>query len=155
MEQPPEPVRALYQLHESNVKGLQEDGFSYEQAFWIDFAIKSLHPWDDEAEIEIKLSEIFRLYLTIYCDKIDRSLTVGNEPAFLELLKEKWESINESVSPEVDVNLAGLHLGRVVLGAIADNPYLQFKAASYILAITYELWKNRYKHISMKLVKDV
>ena len=97
MEQPSEPVRALYQLYESSVKISQESGFSYEDAFWIDFAIKALSPWGDDSEIEIKLSEIFKLYLTIYCEKIDGSITVEDESVFLGLLKEKWDSINEIV----------------------------------------------------------
>jgi len=153
MEVPSEPVRFLYELYESSVKKAQEDGFSYEDAFWIDFAMKSLYPWDawDDAEIEINLSEIFRLYLTIYCEKIDRSMTVEDELVFLELLKQKWDSTNEIVFGGVD--LAALHLGREVLGARTDNPYLYVKAGSYILAITYRIWDKPIP--IMKLVKDV
>jgi hypothetical protein len=154
MEIPSEAVEVLYRLHESRVRDLQEHGFSYEQAFWIDFAEVALMPWDDAGEIEIRLSEIFRMYLTIYCEKINANMKVEDESAFLEGLAEKYDLVNEIVSRGGDPLKLTFRLGRAVLGEKDINPWLLMKAATLIIFVANGGFDSS-RSIGIKLVKDV
>ncbi len=102
MEEASEPIKLLWNLYEIHTKGLNESLIKYpllqyseEEKFWFSFAITSCYFWDSKAEIEIRLSEIFRLYLTIYCGKIDPNMKVEDEAKFIELLKEKYEEVRQ------------------------------------------------------------
>jgi len=148
MEVPADTIRWLYKIYKGGEKTLKEQGYSDEEAFWIEFATTSAQMWDDDAEIEVKLSEIFRLYLTIYSEKIDKEMKIEDEAAFMKLLKEKYDQVNKIFEPE-NISMAGLELGRVILGADA-NPYKQLMAAAYVLSVTY-----RVELMPFKLVKDV
>lgn len=155
MEIPSEAVRVLYGLHESNVRVLlQQEGFSYEDAFWIDFATLALMPWDDAGETQIRLSEIFKLYLTIYCEKIDKSLKVEDESAFLEELAEKYYSVEEILFGGGDTAQKTLLLGRAVLGERTNHLYLWVRAAQFIIFVASEVYDSS-TSIGIRLVKDV
>jgi len=154
MEIRSEAIRVLYHLHESSVKTLQEGGFSYEDAFWIDFATTALMDWDDAGETKIRLSEIFRLYLTIYCEKIDRSIKFEDEPAFFDKLAEKYYLVKEIVRRGGDTGRMLLLLGFAVLGEKGINPWLGMKAASCIIYAANEAYDSC-SSMGIKLVIDI
>ena len=77
MEKMPEPIQVLYELHKGSVAGLEEQGYSNEEAFWFGFAVTCLYIWDKNAKITVKLSEILRLCLTIYFEEIRISSIIG------------------------------------------------------------------------------
>jgi hypothetical protein len=97
MEEATEPIKLLYRLHEIHTKDPAGTRLRYseEEKFWFGFAVTSCYFWDPKAQIEIRLSEIFRLYLTIYCEKIDSNMKVEDEAIFVKLLKEKYEQIRQ------------------------------------------------------------
>ena len=109
-----EPIKVLYELHKVSVEGLEEQGYSDEEAFWFGFAVTCLYIWNPNAEVEIHLSEILRLYLTIYCEKIDPEMKIADEKRFIELLKEKYENIRQIVLETEDTYESSVKLGKVV-----------------------------------------
>ena len=149
MEEEPEKIRVLHKLHEIHVNGLKEQGYSEEEAFWFGFAVTCLYVWDANAEVEIKLSEIFRLYLTIYCEKIDKKIKVENEPEFVELLKEKYNQIRESVFESEDPYLSSQKLSMIVHGE-KSNIIKQALTADGVLSFAQATVP-----MPFKLVKDI
>jgi hypothetical protein len=114
MEEAPEPIKVLYKLHEVSTKGLAEQGYSEEEAFWFGFAVTCCYIWDPNAEVEINLSEIFRLYLTIYCEKMNPEMKVKEEARFIELLKEKYKQIRQIVLEIEDPYESTMKLGEII-----------------------------------------
>ena len=95
LEKFPEKLDGLYLLYKGSVKFSQERGFSSEAAFWIAFAeICPCIVWNEDATTEVKLSEVLRLYLSIYYEQVNPQMTVEEEPQFLELLKERYDKVN-------------------------------------------------------------
>ena len=125
MEHPSEVVRGFYEFCRGQMQRLMDtpktcekffmERLTFEQAFWINFTTIALCTWSDDAEYEIRLSEIFRVYLTIYCEEIDRNMKVKDEPSFLRLLKEKYDR-PKKILFEKDESKAGLYLARLALG---------------------------------------
>lgn len=137
MEQPSEVVRGFYEFCKDEMHRLRDmpklvkifvERLTFEQAFWVNFTTIALCTWDDDAEYEIRLSEIFRVYLTIYCEEIDRNMKVEDESCFLTLLKEKYDRANEILF-EKDESKAGLYLARSILGETADVIKMVYLAA--------------------------
>lgn len=114
VEEATEPIKVLYQLHEISTKGLAQQGYSKEEAFWFGFAVTCCYIWDPNADVEIRLSEILRLYLTIYCEKIDPKMKVEDEARFIELLKKKYGQIRQSVLEIEDPHESSMKLGEIV-----------------------------------------
>jgi len=88
MEKPSKVVRGFYKFCRKRMRQIRKrrkiakllgEAFTIEQAFWIHVVSMALCTWDDDAEHEIRLSEIFRVYLTIYREEIDRNLSLENE----------------------------------------------------------------------------
>src|SRR4030042_3630473 len=98
IEKLPESLQFLYGLYLENVKYKEKNSFfalSPEEAFWEQFAIICQEVvWDNKAESELRLSEVFRLYLSIYYEHINPTMTLEEERSFLKILKEKYEKIN-------------------------------------------------------------
>ena len=103
LESPADAVKFLYALHKEFSKDLQgSEGlleFTPEEAFWAVFAVFAvcLSEEEDEREHKVKLSQLLRLYLTIYCEEIDPKLTVRDEPSVLEQLRKKFYTVREIV----------------------------------------------------------
>ena len=103
LESPPDAVKFLYALHKKLSKDLQEQEWegglksTAEEAFWTVFAVFAGCLWEgeDEGEHEVNLSQLLRLYLTIYCEEIDPKLTVRDEPSVLEQLRKNFYTVKE------------------------------------------------------------
>jgi len=145
----PEPIQILYKLYKVQTANLQEQGYNNEEVFWFGFAVTCLYVWDANAEVEIKLSEIFRLYLTIYCEKIDQKMEVEDETGFVDLLKEKYNRIREIILQTEDPYLSSQKLGMIVHGEKL-NIIKQALTADGVL--TYAQSKVP---MPFKLVKDI
>jgi len=153
MENLPEKLCILYQLYKEGAAFSQKRGFSSEEAFWIQFAqICPSIVWDDNSPTEVKLSEIFRLYLSLYFEQINPQMTVDEEPTFLELLKERYDKVNWIIfeSHPNDYGLATLDLGRLILGEGADIIRLT-QVGMGIVGVACVMSE----HIPLKLVRDV
>lgn len=116
MEQIPEPIQVLYELHKGSVAGLEKQGYSDEEAFWFGFAVTCLYIWDKNAKVTVKLSEILRLYLTIYCEEIDKGMDIKDETSFLSLLKQNYCEIRKAVLEEDGSLKSSRKLGQIVHG---------------------------------------
>ena len=117
LELPSEGLKFLYALHKECSKDLQEkEGvlrFTPEEGFWTVFAVVAVCLWEgeDEAEYEVRLSELLRLYLTIYLEDLNPNLSVGDEPDFLEDLRKKFYEVREIVRQSEDIEDAPRKLG--------------------------------------------
>ncbi len=112
----PEPIQVLYELHKGSVAGLEEQGYSNEEAFWFGFAVTCLYIWDKNAKITVKLSEILRLYLTIYFEEINKEIAIEEEAEFMRLLKRKHCEIRKAVLEEDESLKSSRTLGQIVHG---------------------------------------
>jgi len=129
MEIPSEAVREFYlfRRHLMDVMREERDSnrelaeflggevFSFEQVFWIDFVSVALCTWDHNAEDEIRLSEIFKLYLTIYRGEILKNMSFEDELSFLNVLREKYDEANR-IFHEAEESKAAWQLGQLALG---------------------------------------
>ena len=149
MEEEPEPIKVLHSLHEISTKGLDEQGYNQEEAFWFGFAVTCLYVWDPNAYDEVKMSEIFRLYLTIYCETINKEMKVEDEPMFIKLLKEKYDKIRECVLKIEDPQLSSKKLSEIVHGK-KSNIIKQALTADGVLSFSQATVP-----MPFKLVKDL
>ena len=96
-----EVLKSIRWMHQEHVKDLCELGYSPKEAFWLDFACLPFLPWDGANGSEMPLSRILRLYADLYRSTID-SLDPGDEPAFVELLRQRYHRVRQVVaaSPE-------------------------------------------------------
>lgn len=156
MEQPSETAMSFYefcmqsiQAHIENPKIAQVIGeaYTFEQAFWINFVVMALCTWDDDSEYEIKLSEVFRVYLTIYMNDIVKNMGTEDEFLFIKILKDKYDTANK-IFEEEDEQKVGLLLARLALG---EEVYV-FKLVLGALDIPSLII---YPPIPLRLVKDI
>lgn len=136
MEQPSEVVRDFHELckklmepHrnvmlQSELSQTFREPTTFEQSFWVNFIAIALCEWDQDSKYKIKLSEIFRVYLTIYCDEIDKNMRAEDEPSFLRLLKGKYDKAKD-IWFEIDDTRVGLFLARLALGETADGDIIK------------------------------
>lgn len=153
LEKLPEKLYGLYQLYKESIKDWEGRDFSPEEAFWIQFAeICPCIVWDENAPTEVKLSEVLRLYLSIYCEQINPRMMVEEESTFLELLKERYDKVNWVIfeSHPDNYGLAALELGRLILGEEA-NVIRQTEVGTGIVAVANAMAD---KCIPLKLVRD-
>lgn len=116
LEPPPEPIRLLLAWYRTRSRALREDcGYSPEEAFWTDFVTAAGYLWasEDEQVPEVRLSEVLRLYLSIYCEDIAPDMKVQEEAGFLERLRETFYAGREIIL-ESDVSDAGRQLCRLL-----------------------------------------
>lgn len=116
MEAMPEPIQVLYEMHKLNVNGLQKQGYSDEEAFWFGFAVTSLYIWDKNSKSIVKLSGILRLYLTIYCNELNKEMAIEEEAEFMLCMKQKYFQIMKSVLEEDAPLKSSRTLGQIVHG---------------------------------------
>lgn len=151
MEKLPEKLCSLHDLYKESIKYYVERGFSTEEVFWTQFSqICPSIVWDENAPTEVKLSEVLRFYLSIYCEQVNPQMTVEEEPAFLELLRERYNKVNWIIfeSHQDNYGLATLELGRLILGEGA-NLMRQIKIGMDVLSIACA------GGIPLKLVRDI
>jgi len=124
MEQPSEMVMGFYEFCMQHIQNLRErpkiakilgEAYTFEQAFWIHVVGMALCTWDDDSEDEIKLSEVFRVYLTIYRNDIVKNMGTEDELLFIKILKDKYDTANKIYENE-DSRRVGLHLAQLALG---------------------------------------
>jgi len=143
----------VYMFYKDLSKADRKRGFSREEAFWINFAQISFDElWDDNAEVEVHLSEVLRLYLSIYREEINPHMTPEEEAEFLELLKERFYKVDWIIFESYPDNsgLKVFELGRFILGEDA-NVVRQVEVGQRIVEVA-----NALADIPMpyKLVKD-
>ena len=154
LEELPEKLYGLYQLHKESMKNLEKQGFSPMDAFWIQFAeICPPIVWDENSLTKVKLSVVLRFYLSMYCKQINPQMVVEEESAFLKLLKERYDKVNRIIfkSHPDDTGLAALELGQFLLGKDALVP----KAIQAGLAVIMVANRVADTPIPLKLVQDI
>jgi len=161
MVQLPDHLAGLYWMHRERMRWSREEGggaFTDEEAFWLDFAQFCFYTWDDGAEQEIKLSEVFGLYLSLYSNEI-RGIPDGPEAeAFLYLLAGKYLEIPAALMQNHfgDEARQALELARAVFrGTPADDMAIVklTLAASVILSVTIAVADHM--PLPLRLVDDV
>ena len=157
MEQPSEMVMGFYEFCMQHIQNLRErpkiakilgEAYTFEQAFWIHVVGMALCTWDDDSEDEIKLSEVFRVYLTIYWNDIVKNIGTEDELFFIKILKDKYETANKIYGDE-DPKRVGLSLAHLALGKEINIIRLSL-AATDILSFAPSVFP-----IPFRLVKDI
>ena len=93
-----EVLQSLRWMHQEHVKDLCGLGYSPKEAFWLDFACLPFLPWaGSNGGSEMPLSWILRLYADLYRSTFD-SLSLGDEPAFIELLRQRYHHMRQVVA---------------------------------------------------------
>jgi len=124
MEQPSEMVIVFYEFCMQCIQNLRErpkiaeilgEAFTFEQAFWIHFVSLALCTWNEDSENEIKLSEVFRVYLTIYRAEIVKNMGTEDELFFIKILKDKYATAKK-IYEDTDSRRVGLRLAQLALG---------------------------------------
>jgi len=163
LEKLPEKFKGLYWFYKNDTKSKMERGFSPEEAFWNHFAvISSSLVWDNKADTQVKLSEVYRLYLSIYCENINPEMKVEDEPIFLDMLKERYCQFNQimdrgpfrlknETTNEFAYNRFYLELGWFLLGKDANIIRLTKAALSVVMVIN----SLADTPIPLKLMRDV
>ncbi len=168
MEKPSELVRGFYQfcmecinkdIDISKNSELPGKALSFKNAFWKNFISLAISTFDDDAEYEIKLSEVFRVYLTIYKNKIDRNMCSEEtlslnehqkELSFLKHLKDVYDEANRILHEEEDSKV-GLRLARLIL----KEEYEEINVAR-LLSLSLNIVSSAVacSHIPFKLIED-
>lgn len=154
LKQPPEPMISLHEFYTEHTTALQNVGYSRREAFWLHFGCLPFLPWDDQSESQIKLSQVFSLYASIYRDEIDNDVKAEDEPAFIKLLEERYRMVLDLLSTENTMQPA-LELGRFVLPDQNDDTKCTY--AGLIVLNTKDEWEQlrREDTIPCKLIEDV
>lgn len=160
MEHPSEVVRGFHEFCRGQMQRIRDtpqtcqkffmERITFEQAFWVNFISIALCAGNNDAECEIRLSEVFRVYLTIYCEEIDKNMKVEDEPCFLALLKEKYDRAKK-IFFEKDDSKVGLYLARLALGEasyydVIKTTYIALEIPGAAVAIS---------PLPFKLIEDV
>jgi hypothetical protein len=155
----------IYMTH----KGLVKDKYkndnklwstSPEEDFWIYYIVLTFDTtWDNKSKVEINLSDLLRLYLRIYREDVKPDMNAEEEPAFLELLKERFYKASKAFEPPVDMrwlkSYPGWRLCQIALGkdgiTIDKDTHIikQIGIAHTMISVMNSL------DLPFKLVKDV
>jgi hypothetical protein len=92
-----EVLKSLRWMHQEHVKSLRELGYSPKEAFWLDFACLPFLPWEGAQGSEMPLSRLLWLYADLYRSTAD-SLDPADEPAFVELLRQRYHRMRQVVA---------------------------------------------------------
>ena len=124
MEQPSEVAKSFYEFCRQCIQQLRErpktadylgEAFTFEQAFWIHFVSMALCTWDDDAEYEIRLTEIFAVFLAIYREEIAVNMSKEDELLFVKSLKDRFDAAS-TIFFEEENSKAGMRLAHLALG---------------------------------------
>jgi hypothetical protein len=99
-------LKSLRWMHQEHVKDLCELGYSPREAFWLDFACLPFLPWDGANGSEIPLSRLLGLYADLYRSITD-SLDPADEPAFVELLRQRYHRMKQVVAAAPEPSSSG------------------------------------------------
>lgn len=155
-EDPSETIRFLYAWYEDENEFFRHGsspGCPEKEAFWATFLLVALYRWQDDATQEVKLSELLRLYLTVYSRKFAPDMPIEEQPAFLTELQELFYYAREIAfrsdnADEVPHKLWSL------LRSVADdaNVLSSVGATGYILNMIVAAFEHP---IPYRLVLDV
>jgi PAS domain S-box-containing protein len=153
LEEPSEIITSLYVFYKDHVKQLQNAGYSPKEAFWLNFACLPFLPWDEKSENEICLSQVLTLYFGIYRSHVDSNIKPDDQPAFIEMLKDRFNMVQNIIST-VNPPRLQLELGRFVLPDQSDE--IKWAYAGSIVLNTKLEWEKQQRHypIPCKLVED-
>lgn len=147
-------MASLYEFYTEHTTALQNIGHSPNEAFWLHFACLPFLPWDDEAENEVRLSQILSLYLSIYRDNIDSHIKPEDETAFIKLLEERYTMVLELMSAE-NPSQSLLELAGFVLPG--QNNATKCAHAGFIVLNTKREWERQQRQhpLPYRLVRDI
>ncbi len=153
-DRPLDPMVSLYAFYKEHVRELRNTGYSPREAFWLNFACLPFLPWDEDAESEIHLSDLFRLYVGIYLKSVDEDLRPEDKPAFIELLRERYDMV-QSIIATTHLSRSALELGRFVLPC--EQNTVRWTHAGLTVLHTADEWKKQRQHepIRCRLVDDL
>lgn len=145
---------SLYLLFKSHVNEVCKIGYSFEQAFWLNFACLPFLPWDDQAKDQINLSQVLKLYVGIYQFNTNNSLQPTDITAFINLLIDRYKMAKDIVAME-NKSLRSLELGKFALPGEKDTAKL-ILAGSIVLNTIIEWQKQQGQDmLPCKLVEDI
>jgi len=153
LEDSSEVTTSLYKFYKDHVEQLRDAGYSPKEAFWLDFACLPFLPWDEHAENEIRLSQVLRLYFRIYSSSIDSNIKPEDKPAFIDLLKDRYDMVRNIISTVASSQLQ-LELGRFILPDHNDDE-MWVHAGLVVLNTKFEWEEQRRQNpIPYRLVND-
>lgn len=91
-------LASLYLLYKHHVRELRKAGFSPKEAFWLHFGCLPFLPWDEQAQEQIPLTQVLRLYVGTYQHDVDDPINPEGVSAFLQLLIDRYRMAGETVS---------------------------------------------------------
>ena len=149
-----EILASIYLFYKDHSKNLRKLGYSFEEAFWINFACLPFLPWDTLSKNNILLSQILRLYLGIYQYYTGKSIKPENIPAFIELLKDRYHMARDYI-PINDSSPSIIEFGRSILPK--ENNVEKLTQAGSIVANTASEWQLQRKEtpLSCGLEDDI
>jgi hypothetical protein len=150
-----EGIAFLYQLYKPMSEQNLSQGYSPEEAFWMQFAVISFSTiWDRNATREVNLSDVLLMYLTIYREEVRPEMPVQEDARFLEVLRQRFGMAEQILHDlRIDFNPRMLLLGRFVL---TGNPNVvrQVEAAMMVIEAANGICETPTR-IPFKFVKDV
>jgi len=146
-------IAGLYEVYAGMSERYRDMGYSYEEAFWIQFTeISFSRVWDENASSEIMLSDILRMYSAFYCRDVRAGVPIQDEPHFLAMLRERFGKADRIVHHHrLDLDQKTLSLGRLVL---PENRDVARQIEAGIILMKLADATSRAK-IPFRLVKDV
>ena len=151
-QKPSQAIRWLYALCTERSTHLREMGYTPELAFWADFASVATAQWTDDAEDEVKLSEVLRVYLTVYCENFCPDMPAQEDDPFLERLRKNYDAIREIVFESEDIDDAPRKLSSLLYHCSekSDLP-TSIQAALYVLKLVNASFETP---LPFRLVED-
>lgn len=133
-------LASLYLLYKHHATELQKAGLSPREAFWLHFGCLPFLPWDEQAQEQITLTQILRLYVGVYQRDVDDPIPPEGVPAFLQLLIDRYRMAAETMS-----DTDPLHRQRMLASFLLPGATAAGKAAVVILILLHTLaeWQKQ------------
>lgn len=148
------PIVSLYAFYVKHAKQLQSVGYLPVQTFWLNFACVPFLPWDEDGQNDVCVSQILRLYLSIYRVNICKGMIPGSQRAFMKLLEERYVMVQQML-PATFSAPAVLDLGRFALPGEQDDA--KCTHAGLVVLNTKSEWESQKSSnpIPCRLVQDI
>lgn len=146
-----EVLKSIRWMHQEHVKALCELGYSPREAFWLDFACLPFLPWDGVNGREMPLSRLLRLYADLYHSTVD-SLDPAGEPAFVELLRQRYHRMRQVVAASPEPSSGGT-TDRTSEGM--DTGPAKWALGGLIVLRTARAWQTHPAGFPCRLVEDL
>ena len=151
-QKPSEAIKWLYALCKERSTQLREIGYTAELAFWADFASVATAAWRGDAEDEVKLSEVLRLYLTVYCENCSPDMPAQEEEPFLERLRKNYDAIRQIVLESEDIDDSPRKLSSLLYHCSEESGLpASIQAALYVLKLVNASFETP---LPFRLVED-